>query len=93
VIDYRINAEGNASHLIAPHDPYVRPGRGPDARREAYRALFRDALHEAVVNAIRAAIDGGFVLGEARFHEHGWRTGAYADRQLRGRRQIQLRAM
>ncbi|MGA2293218.1 hypothetical protein [Bradyrhizobium sp.] len=66
---YGINAEGKASHLIAPHGPYVRLGRGPDARREAYRALFRDALDEAVVNEIRAVANGGFVLGAARFHE------------------------
>jgi putative transposase len=65
---YRINAEGKASHLIAPHDQYVRLGRGPDARREAYRALFRDASDEAVVNEIRAATNGGCVLGAARFH-------------------------
>jgi hypothetical protein len=53
----------NASHLIEPHDQYVRLGRSPNARREAYRALFREALDEAVVNEIRAATNGGFVLG------------------------------
>jgi len=61
----RINAAGKASHVIAPHDPCALFGRGPDARRAVYRALFRDALDEAVVNEIRAAIHGGFVLYEA----------------------------
>ena len=61
----RINAAGKASHVIAPHDPRALFGRGPDARRAVYRALFRDALDEAVVNEIRAAIHGGFVLYEA----------------------------
>ncbi|MGA2287741.1 transposase, partial [Bradyrhizobium sp.] len=66
---YRINAEGMASHLIEPHDQYVRLGRRPEARHEAYRALFREAFDEAVVNEIRAATNGGFVLGAARFQE------------------------
>jgi putative transposase len=66
---YRINAEGKASDLIEPHDQYVRLGRSRQARREAYRALFREALDEAVVNEIRAATNGGFVLGAARFQE------------------------
>jgi putative transposase len=66
---YRINADDMASHLLAPHDQYARLGRGPDARREAYRARFRGALDEAVVDEIRAATNGGFVLGAARFQE------------------------
>jgi putative transposase len=66
---YRSNAEGKASHLIEPHDQYTRLGRSPDARREAYRTLFREALDEAAVAEIRAATNGGFVLGAARFQE------------------------
>ena len=64
---YRSNAEGKASDLIKPHDQYVQLGRGAQPRREAYRALFRDALYAAVVNDIRTATNGGFVLGAARF--------------------------
>jgi hypothetical protein len=45
----------------------VQLGHDPQARREAYRALFREALDEAVVTEIRAATNGGFVLGAARF--------------------------
>jgi putative transposase len=66
---YRINAEGKASHLIAPRGPDVRLGRGLDTRREAYRGLFREASDDAVVNEIRAATTSGFVLGAARFQE------------------------
>ena len=66
---YRINAEGKASDLIKPHDQYVQLGRGAQQRREAYRALFRDALDAAVVNDIRVATNGGFVLGAARFRD------------------------
>jgi hypothetical protein len=39
-------------------------GRGPD---EAYRALFRGALDEAVVNEIRATTNGEFVLARRAF--------------------------
>jgi putative transposase len=66
---YRINAEGKASNLIEPHDQFVQLGRSPQARRQAYRALFRDAPDEAVVDEIRAATNGGFVLGAARFQQ------------------------
>jgi len=66
---YRINAEGKASHLIEPHEQYTRLGRSLEARREAYRALFREVLDEAVVNEIRAATNGGFVLGAAHFQK------------------------
>jgi putative transposase len=64
---YRINAEGKASDLIVPHDQYRALGRSGQARREAYRALFQAALDETVVNDIRLATNGGFVLGRARF--------------------------
>ena len=66
---YRINAEGKASHLIEPHDQFVRLGGNPEARHQAYRSLFRDTLDDAVVNDIRAATNGGFVLGAARFQD------------------------
>ncbi|MGA7804317.1 MAG: hypothetical protein WCB02_06780 [Bradyrhizobium sp.] len=63
-------AEANPPHeMIEPHDQYVRLGRNRQARREAYRALFREALDETVVDEIRAATNGGFVLGAARFRE------------------------
>jgi len=66
---YRVNAEDKSSDLIAPHHQYLRLGSNPPARRQAYKALFRDALDEPIVNEIRAATNGGFVLGAARFQE------------------------
>jgi len=66
---YRVNAEGKVSDLITPPDQYLRLGRSADARREAYRSLVREPLDEALVNEIRAATDGGFVLGTARFQD------------------------
>jgi putative transposase len=66
---YRINAEGNASNLIVPHDQYRALGRSDPARREAYRALFRAGLEAAAVNEIRLATNGGFVLGGTQFQK------------------------
>jgi putative transposase len=52
-----------------PHEVYRGLGRSADARREAYRALFQAPLDEIVVNDIRLATNGGFVLGRTRFAE------------------------
>jgi hypothetical protein len=56
-----------ASDLIVPHDQYCALGRSEAARREVYRELFRARLETAVMNEIRLATNGGFVLGGARF--------------------------
>ncbi|HKA77418.1 MAG TPA: hypothetical protein VKD19_09955 [Pseudolabrys sp.] len=45
----------------------VRSGRGGEARRKEYRALFRGALDGEFVAALRAATNGGWALGDARF--------------------------
>jgi putative transposase len=66
---YRVNAEGKASDLIVPHDQYRALGRSEAARREAYRELFRARTEVAVMNEIRLATNGGFVLGGARFQD------------------------
>jgi hypothetical protein len=42
-------------------------GRGAEARQSAYRALFRGALESRFVDALRAATNGGWALGTARF--------------------------
>lgn len=64
---YRVNAQGEASSLIRPHDLYDR--LGPDAanRQAAYRELFRYQLDPGVVDEIRQATNGNVVLGNERF--------------------------
>jgi len=64
---YRFNAEGRAGDLIVPHELYRRLGRSAQARHEAYRALFQAAPEPVVLEGIRRATNGGFVLGSARF--------------------------
>jgi hypothetical protein len=58
---YRVHAAGAADALLSEHAIYRALGRGGEARRKAYRALFRFAL------------DGEFVAAEGGDQ---WRLGA-----------------
>jgi len=42
-------------------------GDSPEKRRTAYRALFADVLSDDLLAHIRESVNGGFVLGNARF--------------------------
>ena len=64
---YWANADGAADALLGEHAIYRALGRGGEARRKAYRALFRGALDGEFVAALRAATNGGWALGDARF--------------------------
>lgn len=64
---YPANAEGRADALITPHEQYLRLGREPQGRREAYRALFKAPLDEEAIDQIRQATNGNFALGSPHF--------------------------
>ena len=64
---WRAHAQGAADPLVAGHALYDALGRDPAARQKAYRALFRPALDPGFVEALRAATNGGWALGGARF--------------------------
>lgn len=64
---YRINAEGRASNVITQHEHYRALGRSEEARRKAYRALFKTELDPEVLRDIRAATNGNYALGSRRF--------------------------
>ena len=64
---YHANGLGKASTLITPHAEYQRLGRTDIERRAAYRALFRAQIDAALVEEIRGATNGNFVLGSKRF--------------------------
>ena len=66
---YHTNALGKASTLIVPHDQYLRLAPDEQARREAYRALFKAHLDEQIVGQIRNATNGNFALGSERFQK------------------------
>ena len=66
---YHANGLGKASALITAHEEYARLGRAEQERREAYRALFRAHVDEALVDEIRGATNGNFALGDAKFQK------------------------
>jgi putative transposase len=66
---YRTHAEGRDDPLAAFHDVFRRLGRTLEARQEAYRALFKEKLDPAFVDALRAATNGGWALGDERFRK------------------------
>lgn len=66
---YPANALGRIDGLITPHDEYMRLGQHEEARREAYRGLFKAHLNAEMVNTIRQATNGNLALGESRFQK------------------------
>jgi len=70
--DYRwsswaAHARGAADPLVADHPLYRALGRSDEERQKEYRALFRAALGEDFIDALRAATNGGWALGGERF--------------------------
>jgi len=65
---YRANAQGRQpDSVVEPHPAYLALAGTGVAQLEAYRALFKNALETDVVDSIRAATNGNFALGSARF--------------------------
>ncbi len=60
---YRGNVQGKADALLSPHPAYRRRA----GRIEAYRALFRSALGDSIVEDLREATNTGWALGNDRF--------------------------
>jgi len=64
---YRVNANGDPSDLIQPHERYLRLAEDDAARRAAYRGLFGRPLGLDAIKTIREAANGGFALGSPAF--------------------------
>ena len=64
---YRTNAQGEGSSLVQPHTQYEALGSDTHTRQSAYRELFRYHLDPGFVDEIRAATNGNYALGSARF--------------------------
>ena len=64
---YRSNGIGQDDGLITTHPVYLAQGLESEARRAAYRALFRSELDEAALDDIRLAISQSQPLGSSRF--------------------------
>ena len=65
---YASNAQGEKSEVIKPHALYKELGESPAERQQAYQELFRHELDTVEIDKIRKATNGGFSLGDNRFH-------------------------
>jgi putative transposase len=52
---------------LTSHELYDRLGRTAATRQQEHRALFRATLNQDFVQDLRAATNGGWALGDARF--------------------------
>jgi hypothetical protein len=59
---------GRAISRTVPGIP-LEPAMTPPPREAAYRALFAEALNDGFVDDLRAATNGGWALGDARFKQ------------------------
>lgn len=66
---YRVNGAGGADPLVRPHGLYLGLGEDDIGRRSAYRAVFRDHVELAELEAIRAATNKAWALGDDRFRQ------------------------
>ena len=64
---YRANGQGEENALIRSHVLYDALGLDAASRQAAYRELFRHELEPGLVDAIRQATNGNFLLGDERF--------------------------
>jgi putative transposase len=87
---YLANAEGAASQLISPHPAYLAIADDPLQRRQRYREMVERGVSYEDLEAIRAAVCGGFALGTAV--HHGLVESHTGMRSQRVRRQAGTRA-
>lgn len=73
---YLCNATGQEDVLVTPHLLYRRLGRASTERQAAYRDLFDTVIEPGTLEAIRAATNKAWVLGNDRFKEQiEWQLG------------------
>ena len=83
---YRVNGEGEASDLIAPHALYLALGATFESRMSGYRELFSHALGPGVEASIRDALaHNHFVGGEGFRAKLEQLTGRRVSASYRGR--------
>jgi putative transposase len=64
---FRVNAHGERSSLVTPHEEYERLGRTDAERQASYRDLFGSYAAAVCVDEIRRATSSGYVLGDSPF--------------------------
>jgi len=70
--DYRwssfsYNGDGVEIPLINAHSSYLRLGENAQRRQRAYRSLVESGISDELVNSIRTATNGNYVLGNEQF--------------------------
>jgi putative transposase len=63
------NAFGIADRLISPHQLYLALGSNPEARRAAYRSLFRGAIEPSTLEYIRHSVHSQWPLGSSSYQQ------------------------
>jgi putative transposase len=66
---FRANAWDETNPVVTPHPLYQSLGNTQETRLQAYRELFRHELDPGVIDSIRKATNGNFVVGSNRFSE------------------------
>lgn len=64
---YAVNGQGRPCAFVTPHPLYLALGDSPEQRQVRYRGLFKHHLEPQLIEEIRDATNGGFVLGSERF--------------------------
>jgi putative transposase len=66
---YHANGLGRSDPLLTPQQQYLRLGRSAPERLAAYRELFKAHMEPEMLDEIRSATNGGYVLGDERFQQ------------------------
>lgn len=66
---FKTNADGQPSPLVTPHANYLNLGPTERKRQTVYRSLFGTHIDTKTLEAIRAATNGNYALGDSRFHD------------------------
>ena len=66
---YAVNGQGLRNPVITPHAQYLSLADSWSARHKAYCALFGSHMESSLVDEIRHATNGNYVLGNSRFKE------------------------
>jgi putative transposase len=66
---YGCNGQGQTDPVVVPHLLYLQLGETAAERRRRYRALFRSDMDDKLLEQIRSATNGNYVLGAERFAE------------------------
>jgi putative transposase len=66
---YHGNALNKDEELLSPHHCYLSLGTSKEARKQAYKYLFKHHIPELTLQEIRDATNKAWVLGENRFKQ------------------------